>query len=196
VTSSAFSNNKASNQGGGLWSGNNATVNITNSTIAGNQAVSADGTSGLGGGIMRTNGKINITNSTIASNIAGFQGGGIVGSTATRLTNSIIANNIANNGGNNWNIKNNCSGSLTNGGNNLQFAPSNPSDQECGIGITTANPLLGPLANNGGSTLTLALLTGSPAINAGNNAACPTVDQRGVNRPQGSACDIGAFEAQ
>ncbi|HEY9741316.1 MAG TPA: choice-of-anchor Q domain-containing protein, partial [Coleofasciculaceae cyanobacterium] len=70
--------------------------------------------------------------------------------------------------------------------------------KECGAGITTANPLLGSLANNGGSgsTQTLALLAGSPAINAGNNSVCPKTDQRGVARPQGGVCDIGAFEAK
>jgi parallel beta-helix repeat protein len=196
VTNTTLSGNTASNQGGGIWSGNDATVTITNSTIFGNQAVSADGTNGLGGGIMRTSGTINITNSTIAGNTAGFQGGGIVGGTATTVTNTIIANNIANNGGNNWNIKNNCFDPLTNGGNNLQFAPTNPNDQDCGAEITTVNPLLGTVANNGGATQTLALLPGSPAINAGNNAACPARDQRGVNRPQDGSCDIGAFEVQ
>jgi hypothetical protein len=196
VTNTTLSGNAASSQGGGIWSGNDATVTITNSTIFGNQAVSADGTNGLGGGIMRTSGTINITNSTIAGNTAGFQGGGIVGGTATTVTNTIIANNIANNGGNNWNIKNNCFDPLTNGGNNLQFAPTNPNDQDCGAEITTVNPLLGTVTNNGGATQTLALLPGSPAINTGNNAACPATDQRGVNRPQGGSCDIGAFEAQ
>lgn len=196
VANTTLSGNTASNQGGGIWSGNNATVNITNSTIFGNQAVSVDGKNGTGGGIMRTSGSINITNSTIAGNTAAFQGGGIVGGTATKVTNTIIANNTAKNGGNNWNIKNNCFDALTNGGNNLQFAPSNPNDKDCGAGITTNNPLLGSLANNGGSTQTLALLAGSPAINAGNNAACPATDQRGVARPQGGVCDIGAFEAK
>jgi len=56
------------------------------------------------------------------------------------------------------------------------------------------NPLLGPLQNNGGQTQTHALLTGSPAIDAGTNTGCPTTDQRGIARPQGATCDIGAFE--
>jgi hypothetical protein len=57
-----------------------------------------------------------------------------------------------------------------------------------------AAPMLGALANNGGETDTLALQPGSPAIDAGTNVGCPATDQRGVSRPQGSACDIGAFE--
>jgi hypothetical protein len=53
---------------------------------------------------------------------------------------------------------------------------------------------LDPLADNGGPTLTHALLAGSPAIDAADAAVCPATDQRGVARPQGSACDVGSFE--
>ncbi len=56
--------------------------------------------------------------------------------------------------------------------------------------------MLGALADNGGPTLTHALLPGSPALDAGNDAACSATDQRGVSRPQGAHCDIGAYEAQ
>lgn len=197
VTNSTFSANIASTQGAGLWNGNGATLNIVNSTFFGNRAVSPDGKNGVGGAIMRTGGKINITNSTIAENYAGFQGGGIAGGIDTKITNVILANNVANNSGNNWNIKNNCFDQMTNGGNNLQFPaknPNDPSDQDCAAGIVTADPKLSPLTNNGGSNQTMALLTGSPAINTGNNSTCPTTDQRGVARPQGGVCDIGAFE--
>jgi hypothetical protein len=55
---------------------------------------------------------------------------------------------------------------------------------------------VGPLADNGGPTWTHALLTGSPAIDAGDDPACPASDQRGVARPQGPHCDIGPFELQ
>jgi hypothetical protein len=58
------------------------------------------------------------------------------------------------------------------------------------------DPRLGPLADNGGPTLTHALLPGSPALDAADPNDCPPVDQRGVPRPQGPACDIGAFEAE
>ena len=53
---------------------------------------------------------------------------------------------------------------------------------------------IGVLADNGGPTLTHALLAGSPAIDAADSAACPATDQRGVTRPQGAACDVGAYE--
>jgi hypothetical protein len=74
---------------------------------------------------------------------------------------------------------------------------------QCGLtgpgDIVNANPLLGPLQDNGGTTSTLALGVGSPAINAGSNcldaASMPLVrDQRGITRPQGPSCDLGAFE--
>lgn len=53
---------------------------------------------------------------------------------------------------------------------------------------------LSPLADNGGPTQTMALLPGSPAINAGTNATCTEIDQRGIERPQGDNCDLGAYE--
>jgi hypothetical protein len=64
-----------------------------------------------------------------------------------------------------------------------------------GTGNLNVNPLLGPLANNGGFTKTMALKNGSPAIDAGNDANCPAKDQRGVTRPQRAHCDMGAYEA-
>jgi hypothetical protein len=61
-------------------------------------------------------------------------------------------------------------------------------------GDTFTDPKLGPLADNGGPTLTMALLPGSPAIDAGNTSLAPATDQRGFSRPAGLAADIGAFE--
>ena len=61
--------------------------------------------------------------------------------------------------------------------------------------ITNTDPLLGPLADNGGATLTHVLLPGSPAIDSGDDVACPASDQRDVSRPQGAGCDRGAVEA-
>ena len=60
--------------------------------------------------------------------------------------------------------------------------------------MPNADPLLGPLQNNGGPTDTQALGAGSPAIDAGDPATCSATDQRGVARPQRARCDIGAFE--
>jgi hypothetical protein len=61
-------------------------------------------------------------------------------------------------------------------------------------GDSFTDPKLGPLADNGGPTLTVALLPGSPAIDAGNTSLAPATDQRGVPRPFSLAADIGAFE--
>ena len=66
-------------------------------------------------------------------------------------------------------------------------------DGSCGA-LLKSDPFLGPLENNGGPTLTHALLLNSPAIDAGSATHCPDYDQRGISRPQGAACDIGAFE--
>ena len=83
----------------------------------------------------------------------------------------------------------NCSGTIADNGNNIQF-PGN----SCGGTIATVNPELGPLLNNGGITETKAIGFDSPAFNAGNNATCLDIDQRGVSRPQAIICDIGSYE--
>jgi hypothetical protein len=77
--------------------------------------------------------------------------------------------------------------------NNLIHANA-PAPYNCGTPASTADPKLSPLANDGGNTQTLALLSGSPAIDAGDDGVCPTTDQRGATRPFGSHCDIGAYE--
>ena len=83
----------------------------------------------------------------------------------------------------------NCDGSVADLGNNLSW----PIENNCPG--TQDDPRLDTLADNGGPNKTMALLTGSPAIDAGNNETCAATDQRGVTRPQGEACDIGAFES-
>jgi hypothetical protein len=87
---------------------------------------------------------------------------------------------------------NNCFGIITDGGHNIC------SDDSAGFSasgsLNNTDPKLGPLANNGGPTETMALLPNSPAIDAGDDQLCPLTDQRGVFRPQGAHCDIGAFE--
>jgi uncharacterized repeat protein (TIGR01451 family)/CSLREA domain-containing protein len=177
---------------------------MVNSTVTGNIAESA-GVVVQGGGVLLAidpasleGSEGTIVNSTIAGNSVGAAGvgGGLAvynptpevgGSAALLVRNTIIAGNTGPAG------PSDCGAvAMLTSDHNLS------SDASCQFtdpgSKQNANPLLGPLANNGGETDTLALLEGSPAIEAGTNAGCPPVDQRGVTRPQGTACDIGAFE--
>ena len=180
VTNSTFSGNSAGIFGAGI-ANNGRTLTVTNSTFSGNSAPSGAGIANVSDGV------VTIANSTFSGNNAGygggFGGGGVwneIGSTVT-LRNTILANSL---------LGGNCAGGGTSdGGGNLSWP-----DTTC-PGLH-ADPLLGPLADNGGLTQTHALLHGSQAIDAAVAANCPATDQRGVIRPQGSACDIGAFELE
>jgi parallel beta-helix repeat protein len=182
VLESTISGNKApGGLGGGIYISGPAPNTITNTTISGNQ-------SRFGGGI-ETYEPVTITDSTIAFNTAQQPGGGLHvggGPGPYTLKNTIVSNNKSD-----FAAKN-CVGEnfVVSQGNNLEKGTS------CGLDEPTdinAGPRLGDLANNGGPTNTHALLAGSPAIDAGGDPF-PTTDQRGVNRPQGFANDIGAFE--
>ena len=172
--------------GGGIANAGTATVN--NSTLSGNSAV------GAGGGILnRGSGNLKINNSTISGNKAPG-GGGIANLGTATVQNSIVANNS---GGN-------CLDSVTSKGYNLS------SDGSCNFNgpgdVNNTNPMLGPLQYNGGPTKTMALPSGSPAIDAGNPSGCTDghghllkADQRGKPRPDAEdtgGCDMGAFERQ
>ena len=90
------------------------------------------------------------------------------------------------------NTPSNCIGTINDAGHNLS---SDASVTFTNIGsLTNTDPKLGPLADNGGQTLTMALLPGSPAIDAGDHASAPPTDQRGFPRPLGAGADIGAYE--
>ena len=206
ITNSAFSGNSVTGMGGGIF--NNGTLTITNSTFSGNSA-------GSGGGIYIGGGTATITNSTFSGNSAGGDGGGIINYDTLTITNSTFSGNSATTGGSinkffgattilrNTIVANstggNCGGggAITNGGNNIDDAATCGWDSTDGS-MSSTDPLLGALANNGGPTQTFALLTGSPAIdgvtfNAPNSA--PATDQRGIARPQGALYDIGSYEA-
>jgi len=190
VTYSTVSGNAADHdvgQGGGIYNeAYDGNLTVTNSTISGNSA-------SWGGGIMVSIGPVAVINSTISGNIVfnEYNHGGAIYSDSGLpliLQNTIVANSVGDN----------CWGTVTNNGNNLEDGAT------CGWGfdngsMSSTDPMLGPLANNGGPTKTMKLLAGSPAIDAGNASFCSAspvsgVDQRGVNRPLGSGCDIGAFE--
>jgi hypothetical protein len=199
VTNSTISGNSAANFGGGI--NNLGTLNVIGSTISGNSSNS-------GGGI-ENGGELTLTNSTISGNSASFGGGidnGIITSftlptTVFRLfvTNCTISNNLASSGGGISSLSN-ALGTVTNtliSGNSNGSLKGSPSfSLSHNLIIDAPDRFLGPLADNGGPTLTMALLPGSPAIDAGIVVAGITTDQRGVARPQGAAPDIGAFESR
>ena len=181
---------------GGAFYTFGATVTLNNSTITGNSAYRCSGTcGGTGGAIVIGFGSFAMDNSTVGGNSAGgiFNGGIFKGGTAT-LQNSIVDNNAGIN----------CAGTITSHGYNLS------SDDTCKLNgrgdLNNHDPLLGPLQNNGGPTETMALLPGSPAIDAGNPSGCTDgeghllkTDQRGMPRPDREdivGCDIGAYERQ
>jgi hypothetical protein len=200
VSNSTFAGNSASSGGGGIYS-SHGSVMVSNSTFAGNSAVYEGGAiyndlssatvsnstfagnsaSVVGSAIYNARGSMTVSNSTFAGNSAGFAGS-IASASSMTLRNTIVANSTA--GGD-------CNGSISADSHTLA------SDGSCG-GATvksSAELNLGRLANNGGPTQTIALLPGSAAIDAATTD-CPDTDQRGIARPQGSACDIGAFELE
>jgi hypothetical protein len=170
--------------GGGIYKSSTSLLTIDNSTIANNK-VGAE--IAAGGGIYISGGTASVTHSTIAGNYEGIWVGGQL-----TLRNSIVAkNNGLNNTGKDIN------GTITSSGYNLIGKSAGgsgyvPSD------ILDVDPKLGPLANNGGPTLTMALLPGSPAIDSGTNQGAPEWDQRGPGFPRivNATIDRGAFEVQ
>ncbi|MCA9944306.1 MAG: hypothetical protein KC449_12545 [Anaerolineales bacterium] len=188
LQNSTIAGNSSSANGivrGGAGVYNTFVMGISNSTISGNETAVANGD---GGGIFNNN-LLTVASSTIFGNSASDQGGGLRNASGiTTVANTILAQNGED-----------CSGSgIQSSGYNLA------SDASCSftaVGDQTGiDPQLGPLQDNGGATPTQALTENSPAFNAGNPAAvgsspaCPTTDQRGISRPQGGRCDIGAFE--
>jgi predicted outer membrane repeat protein len=182
VSNSAFSENQAESPaagyGGGIDNTPGAKATVVNSTFFSNTAHS-------GGGGISSNGTLTVTNSTLAYNNAPAGAGLHNGGTGT-LRNTIVASNLGDA---------NCGGmtSITDGGYNLE------SSDTCGFNaannsLPSTNPLVGPFGNHGGSVWTVALLPGSPAIDAADDATCPSTDARSIRRPVGAHCDIGAFE--
>jgi hypothetical protein len=188
IIDSTFTGNSA-DEGGALSIGT-GTVKIVNSTISGNSATS------FGGGINSNfAADFDVLSSTIANNTANNQSKTGTGGGVRRLggvfnvTNTIIAGNTAD-------IAPDISGAVTSGGHNLVGNTSGASGFDL-TDLLNVNPLLGPLTNNGGPTLTHALAAGSPALDAGDSAApgLPGTDQRGRGFARVSgAVDIGAYE--
>lgn len=216
VVGSTISENVATLRGGGIYARSadpgDVNLTLTNSTISGNQVTES---AGVGGGIAisATYGtKVDLRNSTLANNNA-QSGAGIYFAleddsfappTLVTLGNSLIAGNQTGSActGVVWQDHGKGVQLFTSLGHNLDsdgacLTPEvrQPSD------IPNSNANLGPLADNGGPTLTHALLPGSQAIDAADDVVCATepvagVDQRAVARPQGAHCDIGAYEVE
>lgn len=197
LTASAIVGNSAccyiGAMGGGLMTISPLTVTINNTTIAGNNATFMGGGLAVGAQNNQPAGPVYLSNTTIVSNLAQYGGGVWASHFALVLRNTLVANN---HGGQ----APDCSVYITSAGYNL-------------IGNTAGcnfTPGAGDLVNvaaglgaRAGLPAYLPLLTGSPALEAGDPAGCRdqagtplTADIRGVARPQGAACDIGAYEAE
>ncbi len=200
-TNCTLNNNSADSDGGAIYSA--STVTMTDSTIT------ANGARGSGGGIYQDLGTVELFSATVAGNIAdsdstgAASGGGIFRSTranANQIWNSMFVENY------DANVPNDCGGdSLTS--EDYNYIQTIGTGGSCTITGTTAHnitggdALLDALQDNGGPTPTRALFVGSPAIDQIPPALCrdafgtaPFPDQRGVPRPVGPLCDIGAFE--
>jgi hypothetical protein len=196
IYNSTISGNQALQGGGGIAIWGDAGPNfdplltLSNSTVAGNRA------NAFGGGIDAFAGaKANITFATIVRNTAnadnvgseaggGLQNGGLASGYA--VDGSVIALNKVGSGG----VNPDCSGSFGTNGGNVLGDPTGCTGFTGPGDVVTPNPMLGPLADNGGPTETVALLPASAAID--HNSDCPTLDQRGLTRD--SSCDTGAYE--
>jgi LPXTG-site transpeptidase (sortase) family protein len=210
--------NNTSVHGGGIW--NEGTLTARNNTLSGNFAIN------YGGGIYNQASLV-VENSTLANNTANDDAGGIFNEGVLTITNStlagnnapygsigglynnqsvIIRNTILANSGGGADCYNDSPGVVTNLSNLIENNASAPN--ACGAPLLTGDPNLDSLADNGGAAtgpstdaiahpLTMSLLTGSPAIDAGDSSVCSAIggkDQRGVSRPVGSGCDLGALE--
>jgi hypothetical protein len=172
-----ISGNLSDGNGGGLHNGN-GTTGLFNVTVTQNRANADDSGAGVGGGISNGSGTVTIINSIVAGNE-------VIIPTMPYPTLDVDE----------------CAGTITSQGYNIvEFVNTN----NCTVGgpYSTDDPQLGALQFNGGPTQTQAIFPGSPALDMGNPAGCTddlgapvTTDQRGVHRPHGPACDIGAFES-
>jgi hypothetical protein len=222
LTNSTIAGNVAS-YGGGVF--NNGTFTMTGSTVSGNDAVDGAGVfnddiraftmtnstisgndaSNEGGGV-RNRGTATLINGTISDNSADFQGGGVYNVGTLTLDSTLISGNTAPTAPEVYNTVN---GTVTANNFNLfgfnddagvtGFTPV-PTDVVPPVGVLLTD-ILEPLADNPGATplvtQTHALVAGSPALNAvGEGCPPPALDQRGITRPQGVACDIGSFELE
>ena len=174
----SFLQNRADTDGGAIFNGGGAQLDVSNSTFYGNVAAA-----GYGGALYNV-GQMKVAHSTLSHNQAGQLGGGLYNNgDPLELSHTVLANSIA--GGDCVNL----------GGGHPDNAHNWVEDGGCNS-IATGDPqLVSPPAPNGGNGPTMALRNGSPLLDAGAEDCGSLPDQRGVLRPAGAACDIGAYEA-
>jgi hypothetical protein len=224
INNSTFANNTATKYGGGALVNAFGTTTVTGTTFVGNTgpgggAIDNDTTlvvsnstfvnnaaGPTSGGAILNYGTATLTSSTLSGNTSQYAGNSIqnYGTTAqagppavaaVTATLTIKQSIIANPGGTTNCANNGVNGSVINdGGYNIETGNS------CGLGGSSqinTDPQLQDLASNGGPTQTMAITTGSPALDVIPSGLCATsTDQRGVSRPQGSGCDVGAYESR
>jgi hypothetical protein len=206
-TSSALLGNVSQGSGGGVWS-IGTLLAVSDSTVANNTAFTDSGNGG-GGGIRVDTGPLTLLNATItgnndASGAATNAGGVSFGGSTFTMSNTVVAQNFATGAGAPPDVRGAVAGaSVSNfvgaGTAALTGISNNDANgNQVGTLALPLNPLLGPLQNNGGNTLTEKPLPGSPLIDRGNNAAAATLtaDQRGFLRLIGTKVDVGAVEFQ
>lgn len=212
VTNSAFTANTISDAFGSAIAVFSGSMNVSDCTISGNRALFGYGAiyngnassgatisdstisanSSLFGGGIYNGGTLMVSSSTVSGNMAMSAGGGIYNLGTLTAWNTIFAGNTVS-----VSFGPDFVGGLTSLGHNL----IGNTDGTVGFGasdLLNVNPLLGPLQDNGGPTLTMAPLPGSPCIDAGDNTNAPDYDQRGPGFPRivGGTIDIGALEVQ
>jgi hypothetical protein len=203
IERSTISGNQSQNSNGGGIESVFATLNVINSTISGNSVTGQSGF-GNGGGILSYVSNTTINHSTITANYATAAGGGINAfGGSLSLNNTIVAGNFR--GMTRDDISGAATASYSLIGDSTGATITNNGGSQIGNGMSPINPMLGLLASNGGPTATHVLLTGSPAIDAGDPSFSPppSVDQRGNpfsrvtdgDGTSGAQIDIGAFEA-
>lgn len=196
VRRTLLSFNSASNGGAISVKASFSTIILENVTISANQAIAGDG-GGIAIGGAFSDGEVIMSHSTVTGNSATGLGGGVAvffppppKEAIFNVKNSIIADNSG--------TTPDVSGAVVSNdfnivGDDIGATGFTGADDQVGV-----DPLLGPLGDYGGLHHTHELLVGSPAIDAGSctdNAGAPvTEDQRGISRPQGATCEIGAFE--
>lgn len=180
VKNTTFSSNNAGRDGGAMYNLHSSPT-LTNATFSGNQA------NHTGGMYNVASSNPSLTNVTFSGNVAADETFGVAmfnHTSSPQIKNSIFWGNES---------KEFFNATGTTSLADSIVAGGCPANSTC-TNVINTNPALGALANNGGLTNTMALGAGSAAIDAGNNATCALTDQRGIARPQGAKCDLGAFE--